>query len=84
LCNQHAIERRGAPQNVIHGFRTVVGDFGANIAYVVSLNGFQAKAHEARDPTNVELLPWTEFQIAFVEMWFVEPWRPSAMRSPES
>jgi restriction system protein len=58
------------PQNVVHGFRTVMGDVGANTGYVISKAGFQAGAYEAAANTNVRLLSWTEFQEVFVEQWY--------------
>lgn len=58
------------PQNVIHGFRTVVADIGANSGYIVSLNGFQSGAFSAADLTNLELITWEEFQSKFFESWY--------------
>lgn len=31
--------RSRVPQNVIHGFRTVLADIGANVGYIVSMAG---------------------------------------------
>lgn len=58
------------PQTVIHGFRTVVSDIGANVGYIVSLNGFQSGAFSASDLTNLELVTWEQFQNSFLETWF--------------
>lgn len=58
------------PQNVIHAFRTVVADIGANVGYVISLNGFQSGALSAAELSNIELVDWWEFQSAFEETWF--------------
>jgi hypothetical protein len=58
------------PQNVVHGFRTVVADTGANTGYIVSRAGFQAGAYEAAANTNVKLLSWTEFQEVFEDQWY--------------
>jgi restriction system protein len=60
------------PQNVIHGFRTVVADIGANVGYLISLNGFQSGAFSAAELTNLELVDWEQFQLAFEETWYDE------------
>jgi restriction system protein len=39
------------PQAVIHGFRTVVADSGANLGYIVSAAGFQSGALTAAELT---------------------------------
>lgn len=57
------------PQAVIHGFRTVVSDFGANKGYIISLAGFQSGAFSAAELTNIELVTWGEFQDAFRASW---------------
>jgi restriction system protein len=44
------------PQNVIHGFRTVLGDIGANVGYIISTNGFQSGSFAASELTNVQLV----------------------------
>jgi hypothetical protein len=58
------------PQNVVHGFRTVVADVGANTGYIVSKAGFQAGAYEAAANTNIKLLSWAHFQEAFEDQWY--------------
>lgn len=58
------------PQAVIHGFRTVVQDIGANIGYIISMEGFQSGAVSASDLTNLKLVTWQEFQDIFEESWF--------------
>ncbi|NNA41496.1 restriction endonuclease [Pseudomonas lundensis] len=60
------------PQAVIHGFRTVVQDIGANIGYIISMEGFQSGALSASDLTNLKLVTWQEFQDVFEESWFEE------------
>lgn len=60
------------PQSVIHGFRTVVSDIGANVGYIVSLTGFQSGSFSASEMTNVELTDWNEFQDVFEEIWYDE------------
>ena len=58
------------PKNVVHGFRTVVQEIGANIGYIVSMEGFQSGAVAAGDLTNLKLVTWQEFQDLFEESWF--------------
>jgi restriction system protein len=64
------------PQNVVHGFRTVVADMGANIGYIVSLAGFQEGAFEASALTNVELVTWQELQSKFELSWYESYFSP--------
>ncbi|WP_158602484.1 restriction endonuclease [Pseudomonas sp. WPR_5_2] len=64
--------RSRIPQNVVHGFRTVVQDIGANIGYIISMEGFQSGAVSASDLTNLKLVTWQEFQDIFEESWFEE------------
>jgi restriction system protein len=58
------------PQNVVHGFRTVVADIGANIGYIVSIAGFQDGAFRASELTNVELVTWEGLQSKFEVSWY--------------
>jgi len=60
------------PQTVIHSFRTVVQEIGANIGYIVSLEGFQSGALAASELTNLQLVTWQEFQLLFEESWYEE------------
>lgn len=60
------------PQAVVHGFRTVVQEIGANIGYIVSMEGFQSGSIAASDLTNIKLVTWQEFQDIFEESWFEE------------
>ena len=60
------------PQAVIHGFRTVVQEIGANIGYIISMEGFQSGAVAAGELTNLKLVTWQEFQELFEESWFEE------------
>jgi hypothetical protein len=60
------------PQNVVHSFRTVVQEIGANVGYIVSMEGFQSGAVAAGDLTNLKLVTWHEFQDIFEESWFEE------------
>jgi hypothetical protein len=63
---------RNVPQTVIHAFRTVVAESGANIGYIVSSSGFQAGAFTAAELTNIRLLTWLEFQDDFEEAWVAQ------------
>ena len=60
------------PQSIVHSFRTVVADFGANTGYIVSKSGFQSGAYRAAEYTNVELLTWSGFQEALEVQWYWE------------
>lgn len=61
--------RAKVPQTVIHAFRTVVADSGANVGYIISSAGFQAGAYSAAELTNVRLVSWGEFQAEFEQSW---------------
>ncbi|RSN44891.1 hypothetical protein DMC64_18565 [Amycolatopsis sp. WAC 04197] len=61
---------RPATKSVVHAFRTVVGDSGANTGLLVSSAGFQEGAIRAADYSNVRLLDWNEFQSMFAIRWF--------------
>jgi hypothetical protein len=57
------------PQSIVHSFRTVINDIGANIGYIISLEGFQSGAFDASGLTNIELVTWSQFQGIFCETW---------------
>jgi restriction system protein len=61
--------RSAVPQHVIHSFRTVANEAGANVGYIIGLSGFQAGAYEATKRTNVKLVTWQEFQDEFEATW---------------
>ncbi len=61
--------KQRVPQTVVHGFRTVVGDLGANLGLIIASNGFQAGATPAAAYTNVRLVTWQEFQMEFERTW---------------
>jgi restriction system protein len=54
---------------VIHSFRTVVSDIGANIGYIIAPSGFQSGSVNASEFTNIKLVTWEEFQNEFEETW---------------
>jgi restriction system protein len=59
-----------ATKSVVHAFRTVVADSGANTGLIISSAGFQEGAVEAAAYSNLRLLNWTAFQETFVERWY--------------
>lgn len=58
------------PQNVVHGFRTVVNDLGSNVGYIITTSDYQNGAVQTAEFTNIELLTWDDFQNKFFESWF--------------
>jgi restriction system protein len=62
--------KKPVSKDVVHGFRTVVGDSGANTGLLVSSAGYQKGAKEAAAYSNVRLLTWDEFQHMFALRWF--------------
>jgi hypothetical protein len=72
--------RAAIPQAIIHGFRTVVGDSGANKGYIISTHGFQAGAFVAAELTNIELVTWEQFQGAFEQTWIPTFFAPELLR----
>ncbi|MEA2362615.1 MAG: hypothetical protein QOD71_1760 [Thermoleophilaceae bacterium] len=69
--------RKRVPQSVIHGFRTVMADSGANFGYIISSAGFQSGAHSAAEFTNVQLCDWHEFQAEFLPTWIERHFLPT-------
>src|SRR5437868_1284602 len=43
---------------VVHAFRTVIADSGANTGYLISSAGFQSGALDAAEQSNVHLQTW--------------------------
>jgi hypothetical protein len=72
------------PKNVVHGFRTVVGDSGANTGLIVSSRGFQAGAVDAAAYSNVQLTTWAEFQRMFASRWFNRYMSPMLAKETEA
>lgn len=56
-------------QETVHSFRTVVNDFGANLGFIVSKNGFQAGCYEAAEKTNVRLVSLKELEKEYYKKW---------------
>lgn len=61
--------KKSVSKNVVHSFRTVLNDFGANRGFIISASGFQGGAFEAATNSNVELVSWNEIQSLFKERW---------------
>ncbi len=53
------------PKSIIHSFRSVVSDYGANSGFIVSKAGFQKGSYEAIKNTNLYLMEFDEFQEHF-------------------
>lgn len=58
------------PQTIVHAFRTVVQDYGANFGIIISKIGFQSGAYTTAQNTNIKLVNWYEFQDIFEDKWF--------------
>jgi len=61
--------RTNIPQDVVHGFRTVLQEAGAHRGYIISKVGFQSGAIEAAKSTNIDLVTFDEFQDLYFEKW---------------
>lgn len=64
------------PKSIVHAFRTVVNDYGANWGLIISSAGFQSGAHEAAANSNVRLLTWDAFQKTFEDRWIQNYMKP--------
>ncbi len=60
---------KAIPQTVIHSFRTVINDYGANFGIIISKKGFQSGAIEGVKNSNILLFTWNEFQDYFKSKW---------------
>lgn len=60
---------KNVPKSVVHSFRTVINDYGANFGFIISKVGFQKGAYEAIINSNIQLFSWFEFQEYFKEKW---------------
>lgn len=61
--------RANVPREVVHAFRTVMQETGANRGYIISRTGFQQGAVEAAHATNIELLTFVQFQELYFGKW---------------
>ena len=60
---------RPVKQGVVHSFRTTVNDFGANVGFIVSKNGFQSGCYKASKNTNVCLVTLEELEERYYKRW---------------
>jgi hypothetical protein len=60
---------RRVPKSVVHSFRTVVSELGANRGLLISRKKFQSGAIEAAEFTNIDLLDWGEFESIMFDRW---------------
>ncbi len=72
------------PKTVVHSFRTVVEDSGANLGLIVSGAGFESGAVEAAAYSNVRLLTWEQFQEMFTERWYKRFMLPTLARETDA
>lgn len=57
------------PQEIIHSFRTVIADYGANIGFIVSKVGFQSGSYEAVEKTNIKLVDLKGLEKVYYSKW---------------
>ena len=57
------------PQEIIHSFRTVVSDYGANVGFIVSKAGFQPGSYEAVEKTNIHLVDLKQLEKVYYRKW---------------
>jgi hypothetical protein len=62
--------RSNIPREVVHAFRTVVAEAGANRGYIISRVGFQPGAIEVVEFRNIQLVTFAEFQNAYFPKWY--------------
>ncbi|WP_416409745.1 restriction endonuclease [Agrobacterium rosae] len=62
--------KTSVPKAVVHSFRTVMHETGANRGYIISRAGFQAGAYEAAQATNIQLVTFEEFQERCFTKWY--------------
>lgn len=62
--------QKAIPKSIVHSFRSVVNDFGANWGLIISSHGFQSGTFAAAANSNIRLLTWKEFQELFLVRWF--------------
>jgi len=57
------------PKSVVHSFRTIIADYGANFGIIISRIGFQSGAYIAAEKSNIQLFSWIEFLEYFKIKW---------------
>lgn len=62
---------RRVNKEIIHSFRTVMSDFGADYGFIVSKNGFQKGCIEAVKNTNIRLVTLYELEAKYYNKWLL-------------
>jgi hypothetical protein len=70
ICEAKHWNKR-VPKTVVHAFRSVVSDYGANVGLIISNKGFQSGAQEATDHSNIRLLTFEGFETLFLDRWLI-------------
>ena len=60
---------RPIDQEVVHSFRTVMNDYGANIGFIISKVGFQKGCIDAVKKTNIKLMTLKDVENLYFERW---------------
>jgi len=60
---------KSVSQETIHSFRTIMEDFGANLGFIVSKEGFQSGAYEAVQNTNLNLVSLDDLEEKYYLRW---------------
>jgi len=71
------------PKTIVHAFRTVVSDFGANVGLIVSSAGFQSGAFDTVKKSPVKLVNWREFQDLFINVWIEHYFTPELYKAAD-
>ena len=61
---------KNVPQEVVHSFKTIMEETGANTGFIISKKGFQKGAFEAIKYTNIHLMTFEEFQHKYGNEWY--------------
>jgi len=61
--------KKAVNQEIIHSFRTVMDDFGANLGFIVSRNGFQSGSYDAAKKTNIHLVSLKDLENEYYLKW---------------
>ncbi len=70
ICECKLWNNSRIPRSVVHSFRTVISDSGANFGIIISAEGFQSGAIEAAGNSNVLLFTFSQFQNQYIERWW--------------
>ena len=71
------------PKTVVHAFRAVVSDFGANVGLFVSSVGFQSGAFDVAKNSPLRLVEWREFQDLFISTWIKKCFTPGLYKAAD-